>query len=242
MSEERRVFKMETILNLIAGKTGSDVTELLAFLCQRDLSVKQEGVAWALAKAWIFSQHPPFMECKFAETAIYEDWVGKEVKRLGDNLSIEPIPAPEVAPINDILDELAANQATIAEQAEQVEGLEAELAALKPIPAKIAPLEKKIEDLTAKIKTLDDTIKQQKAKIAEFNGMLPVSETEINSVIKDIVTKALKDAVASVPLGGPAGGAAAAEGGATADAVDAGGVPDSFGFGASDGGGDGFSF
>lgn len=241
MSEERRVFKMETILNLIAGKGGSDVSELLAFLTQRDLSAKEEGVAGSLAKAWVFSQHPPFMECKFSETAIFDEWAAKESKRLGDNLSIAPIPEAEMAPVNAILDMLAADKATIAEQTEQIEELEGKVAALEPIPAKIPPLEKKIEDLTAKIKTLDDTIKQQKVQIAAWNNMTPIAENELNSTIKEIVTKALKDAVASVPLGGLAGGAAAG-GDALAAVEEAGAVPDSFGFGATSDAGDGFSF
>lgn len=242
MSEERRVFKMETVLNLIAGKGGSDVSELLAFLTQRDLTPKNEGMVGVLAKAWIYSQHPPFMDCKYSPVALYDDWVAQETKRLGDNLSIAPISSAEMEPINAIIDGIAADAATIAEQAEKIEELEGKVAALEPIPAKIPPLEKKIEDLTAKIKTLDETIKSQKSQIAEWKGMTPIAEAELNSTIKEIVTKALKDAVASVPLGAAGGGAAGDAGAAVAEESSEGGVPDSFGFGATSDSGDGFSF
>jgi hypothetical protein len=74
---------------------------------------------------------------------------------------------------------------------------------------------------------------------AQFQGKLPVDEKEINSTIMDMVTKALKDAIKSVPLGG-GGGGAAAEAAAEEVAEEAGG--DTFGFGGDAPAGDGFGF
>lgn len=243
MSEEgRRVFKMDTILALLAGKESEATSDLLRFLTQRELSSQEEGIVTTLAKAWLFSMNPPFMDCKLAETDIYDEWVAKECKRLGDNLSVEPIPADELSTITGILDTLVANKATIAEQGEKIAELDAKVAELAPFEGKTADLEKKVEDLTGKVEGLETEKAELKKETAGFAGKIAVAESELNSTISDIVTKALKDAVASVPTGG----GAAADGEAAAEEAPAeeagGGVPDDFGFGASGDDSDGFGF
>jgi len=242
MSEDaRRVIKMETVLGLIAGKSGDDVSDLLGFLTQRELTAQDETIVAPLAKAWICSQHPPFLENPYKETEIYEEWVQKEIKRLGDNISVAPIPADEVAGINSVLDLIHENKKTIAEQTETIKALEAEKAELEPYVKKTADLEKKVEQLNSTIGKNNEEIAKLKEQTAEFQGKLPVAESELNDTIKDIVTKALKDAVKAVPVGAAAG--EAGEEAAEAAAEDtSGGVPDDFGFGASGGDSDGFGF
>jgi chaperonin cofactor prefoldin len=241
MSEDaRRVIKMETVLGLIAGKSGDDVSDLLRFLTQRDLSAQEEGIVAPLAKAWICSQHPPFMEKPYDPTAIYEDWVQKETKRIGDNISVAPIAEGEMAGIAAVLDMLAENKNTIAALNDEKAELEAKVAELQPFVKKSEDLEKKVGQLEGKIATLEKDNKELKSQTAEFQGKLPVAENELNDTIKDIVTKALKDAVKSVPLGAAAGGEEVAE--AVAEEDTSGGVPDDFGFGASGSDGGGFGF
>ncbi len=242
MSEDaRRVIKMETVLGLIAGKSGDDVSDLLRFLTQRDLSAQEEGIVTPLAKAWICSKHPPFMENPYDPTAIYEDWVQKEIKRIGDNISVAPIAEGEMAGIASVLDMLAESKNAIAALNDEKAGLEAKVAELQPFVKKSEDLEKKVGQLEGKIANLEKDNKELKAQTAEFQGKLPVAESELNDTIKDIVTKALKDAVKSVPLGAAAaGGEAVAE--AVAEEDTSGGVPDDFGFGASGSDGGGFGF
>jgi uncharacterized coiled-coil protein SlyX len=241
MSEEgRRVFKIETVLALIAGKAGSEVTDLLCYLTQRDLSAQEEGAVAPMAKGWIYSQNPAFMEAKFDETDVYADWVAKQAKRLDDNVSLTPIPAGELEGINAVLDSLNAAKETVAEQASTIEELEAKVSELEPYPGKVEELEKKVEELSGKIEELESENKELKSATAEFEGKVPVAEDELNNTIKDIVTKALKDAVASVPAGaaGEAGEAAPA----AAEEEQTGGVPDDFGFGSSGSDDSGFGF
>lgn len=247
MSDEgRRVIKMESILALMAGKSGGEVSDLLAFLTQRDLTPEEESVVQPLAKAWLMSKIPGLIDVKFEESEIYEKWIASQSKKLGgENVSIAPIPESEMAPINVVLDTLRSNDATIREQAAKAAELEAKVEELEPYVGKAEKLEKEVEQLKSKIEALEAEKAEQAGQIAEFAGKLPVAEDELNATIKDIVTKALKDAVASVPVGAAAG-AVAAEGGEVNAAVEpeeeTGGVPDDFGFGASGSDGGGFGF
>lgn len=243
MSEEaRKVVKMEAVLGLIAGQNSDDVSDLLAFLTQRELSAQDEAIVAPLAKAWICSQHPQFMEDPYKSAAIYEDWVQKQIKRLGDNVSITPIPEDEMAGIGSVLDLIADQKATIAEQAEKIEELEAKVAELEPFVKKTADLEKKVEQLEGTVEKNNTEISELKGQTAEFQGKLPVAESELNDTIKDIVTKALKDAVKAVPVGAAAGEAGEAAAEEAAEEETEGGVPDDFGFGASGSNNDGFGF
>ncbi|TVM36389.1 hypothetical protein [Oceanidesulfovibrio marinus] len=247
MSDEgRRVIKMESILALMAGKSGGEVSDLLAFLTQRDLNAEEESVVQPLAKAWLMSKLPGLIDVEFEESEIYEKWIASQSKKLGgDNVSIAPIPESEMAPINVVLDTLRSNDATIKEQAAKVAELEAKVEELEPYVGKAEKLEKEVEQLNSKIEALEAEKAEQAGQIAEFAGKLPVAEDELNDTIKDIVTKALKDAVASVPVGAAAGAAAeAGEANAAVEpeAEEEAGVPDDFGFGSSGADGGGFGF
>ncbi len=244
MSEAaRRVIKMETVLGLISGKGGDDVSDLLAFLTQRDLNSQEEALVAPLAKAWLCSKHPPLLEGPYKAADIYEDWVKKAMQRLGSNVSVHPIPEEEMAPIAGVLDLIVAGKQQVAEQAATIAELEEKIAELEPFTKKAAELEKKVTQLNGTIEKNTKEIGDLKKQTAEFKGKVPVAEAELNDTIKDIVTKALKDAVKSVPMGaavGAAAGEAMAEEAAAEDT--SGGVPDTFGFGASGASDDGFGF
>ena len=247
MSDEgRRQVSMDTILALVAGKGGEDVTGLMSFLTGKDLDDFDTSAVAALVKGWLYKAVPKLMDSKLDESTTYDAWLKSEAKRLGaDNVSITPIPEADMTDIGGVLDKLAADKALAAEQAAKIGELEAAVAGLDPFKAKAEELEKKIAGLESKIEGLEGEKTELTQKVAEFSGKLPVAESEINDTIKDIVTKALKDAVASVPLGAAAGGEAAAAGGEATEAAasdSGGGVPDSFGFGSSGDDSDGFGF
>ena len=159
-------------------------------------------------------------------------------------MSITAIPCGEVAPITAVLETLAHNKETLAAKEAEIEELNGTIEGLQPFEGKAASLEKQVADLKAKIEKLEGEKKALQAETAEFKGKLPVAESELNDTIKEIVTKALKDAVASVPMGAVAGAAAAGgEAAAEAPAEEAGSsVPDDFGFGTSGPSSDGFGF
>ncbi|MFV0421148.1 hypothetical protein [Oleidesulfovibrio sp.] len=247
MSDEaRRVFKMETILGLIAGKRGADISDLLGFLSQRDLSEVEEGAVAPIAKGWLYSLHPDFMKSEFSETDVFEEWAAKEAGRLGDNVSLEAIPANQMAGISAVLDKMAADVAENAAQAAELAAAKAEVAELAPFKAQAEKLEKQVADLQGKLEAAQTDAATAKKELAGFSGKVAINETEIESSVKDIVSRAVKDALKALPVGAAAGAVAAD---AVAEDAPAGfdepeepSVPDSFGFGASGSDGDGFGF
>lgn len=246
MSDEaRRVFKMETILGLIAGKLSADTSDLLGYLTQRELCAEEKGAIAPFAKGWLYSQHAPFVDCAYSEGAVYEEWLKKEAARLGDNVSIEPIPADEMAGMAVILDKIAEFKATIAGQTEEISGLTEKVAELEPFQGQASDLEKKVADLEGKLETAQADLAGAKKEIAGFAGKIAIDENDIESSVKDMVSKAVKDALATLPAGAAVAAAgetdtAAAEEATAEEATDD--VPDDFGFGASGANDDGFGF
>lgn len=243
MSDEgRRVFKMETVLGLVAGKTGADVSDLLGYLAQRALTTEEEAAVAPMAKGWLYSQNPAFMQCAEAE-GNYDDWLKKERARLGDNVSLQPISAAELAGISGVLDKIVALKAHVAGLEKDVAGLQAQVKELTPFKGQAADLEKKLAQSEQKVQSLNSDIANLKKELAPFNGKVAIDEKEIESSVKDIVSRAVKDALKVLPVA--AAGTAAAEGaaaGSDTPAEDAGDVPDTFGFGASGPSDDGFGF
>lgn len=248
MSENRMMVKMETILALWTGKGGAGQKELMEFLTGRSLCDCETTLVTPLVKAWLASQLPALLGAKADPAAIYEEWLKKECARLGgENASLEPIPADELAGLVMVLDKVAASAAAVNDAQAKVAAMEAKVAEMTPYKAKAEKFEKEATQLKGKVDGLTKEVADLKAQVAGFKGMVPVAEEDINATIKDIVTKALKDAVASVPLGAAvgaaaAGGEAAAETGFDAPAEEANAVPDDFGFGASGPSNDGFGF
>lgn len=243
--EERRVFKLDVVLALFAGKVDAQVSDLLGYLTGRELSKHDESVVATLAQAWLASLEPKLLETSFDDTAIYDDWVKKEKGRIADNISVTPIPHEHLAPVLEVIDGLAAARAANKDLSAQVAELEAKVAELEPYVAKSEELEKKVEGLEGQVEDLQTQLAESKKAAKEFEGKVAVDESGLDSTIKDLVTKAIKDAAASVTIAAPAGGEGAPAAAATADAgpTDSPGeVSSDFGFGTDDGGGGGFGF
>ena len=73
--EERRIFKLDAVLALLSGVGGADASDLVGYLVGRDLNAQEVAVAATLAKAWLFKVNPAFMDSKYDEAGIYEDWI-----------------------------------------------------------------------------------------------------------------------------------------------------------------------
>lgn len=247
MSDEaRRVFKMETILGLIAGKSGADISDLLGYLAQRELSVEHEGAVAPMAKGWLYSQHPPFMDCEFTEGESFDAWAAKQAASLGDNVSLQPIPANEMAGISVVLDAMADAKAVVAAQSEEIDALKAQVAELEPFKGQAAELEKKVAGLESSLEGAQTDLAGAKKELKGFDGKVAVDEKDIESSVKDMVSRAVKDALAALPAGAAVAAAVADGGDAPAEeaAEEASGsdVPDDFGFGTSGSDDDGFGF
>jgi hypothetical protein len=243
---------METALGVIAGKGGEDVLDFMGYAIGRGVEEEYRPGLHSLVKGWLYSLHPAFMAEAFSGGAGYENWIAGQKRKLGDNVSITPMPAAELACVNAFIETVErAKQLAEDKTAEAAEALaagkaaEAEAAAMAPFKKKAAELEKKVAALEEKNSGLAAEIAELKAGLAAFAGKIAIDAKEIESSVREIVTRAVKDAVAGLVV---AGGVAAGTGAETPDeppaetaASDAGGPAEEFGFGSS-GGSDGFGF
>lgn len=252
MSDEgRRVFPMETALGVVADKGGEDVLDFMGYTIGRSVCDDCRPALGPMVKGWLYSQNPDFMKAGFDESLGYDIWLGEQKRKLGDNISITPMPERELGAVNALIDtvqaakQLAEDKVAEAEAATAAKAAaDAEIKALTPFKKKAEDLEAKVAQLEEKNKALSSELSEAKEKLASFDGKVAIDEKEIEKSVKEIVTRA----VGSIAAAGGVAAAGTAEGGEAAAAADSdsgsssGGVPDDFGFGASGASDDGFGF
>ncbi len=119
MSEARKTFPMSTFVSYIkGGESNNSVQELLGYMTQKDIDAEFEPFAAALAKAWIYEQHPELAKMKTGQVTV-----------LGDNVSVGALPGDVMIQVDAIFGKLAEYRTTITEQAAKVQDLETKLAA-----------------------------------------------------------------------------------------------------------------
>ena len=217
MSEARKVFPMTTFVSYIKGDGGADLGELLQYMTQKELDADFMPFAAALAKAWVYEQHPELTQLSAGQ-----------ITELGEKVSIAPLPMRAMDQVNEVFDTLAdykaqilAGQAKVAELEEAVAGKD----------AKIADLEKKVKEFESEKKgEAEQLFITTEARVEEFTKKLEDLLKEVDEVKKNGVVVA---GVAAAP------GAAAAPEAAPAGAPAEEGAGDDFGF--SGGGADPFA-
>ena len=140
MAETRKVFPMQTFVSLVKGKSGTynkDVLELLSFVTQKDVDEDFAPFAAALAKAWIYEQHPDLTRLK-----------KEEMTDLGENVSVMQLPGDAMEEVDNIFEKLTGYKEKIAEQSGKISEYEATAAEDKK---KISSLESKVKDYEAQI-------------------------------------------------------------------------------------------
>ena len=210
MSDEgRRVFPMETALGVLAGKGGADVLDFLGFAVKRDVSDDCRPAVNPMVKGWLYSLNPAFMKASYSEGSPYDAWVADQKRKLGDNVSITPIPAGELAGIEALFEAVeSAKQTAEDKEAEADEAIAAKAAAdaevkkLTPFKKKAEDLEKKVAQLEEKNNALAAEVKDLKAKLAAFDGKVAVDEGDLEKSVKDIVSKAVKAALGGLVAAG----------------------------------------
>lgn len=247
MSDDgRRIFKIETVLDLLSGRKSAEASEMLSYLSQRSLDDASEILVAPLAKAWLFSLNPDFMKVCCCPSGGHNADCASTKAKFADNISVEVIPAIYMDSFNVLLDNF--EKANEDAEAELVAAAAAnkKVKELEPFKKKAEDLEKKLAQAEDKVKALGADNTALKADVAKFAGKVAINEAELENSVKDIVTRAVKASLGSLAVAGAgavAAGAAGAE--AVADApVEAASneVPDSFGFGASGANDDGFGF
>ncbi len=246
---DRRVFPMESALGVVTGKGGGEVLDFLGYAVQRDICDCARAAVSPAVKGWLYSLNPEFFKLSLDDGMDYASWVAQQKQKLGDNVSVTPMPAHEAEGINALLDFIEHTMSENEEKQAAADAAQAELKALAPFKAKAEDLEKKLAQLEEKNKALTEEASKLKAELAGYAGKVAINEKELEQSVKDLVSRAVKDALAALPVGAAAGAGAgaAAPGGAAAApaAVDDGATaapPDDFGFGASGPSDDGFGF
>lgn len=220
MAEARKVFPMNAFVSYLKGvdKEGNKkaVAEMVGFMAGMEIDAELAPFAAALAKAWIYEQHPELVRMS-----------GGELGSSAQNVSVSVLPPDVVAEINAIFVKLAETKKANAEMSAKLEKVEKELAEktaiLKDAEVRCKAAEDKANKLEASMKGAGEkVIVASEAKVTEYIGKVD----ELLKMIEDVK----KHGVVTVAAGGaaPAGGEAS---GGTGEPV-VGGEPSSdFGFG-----------
>jgi len=220
MAEARKVFPMNTFVSYLKGidKEGNKkgVAEMVGFMTGMEIDAELAPFAAALAKAWIYEQHPELVRMS-----------GGELGSSAQNVSVSVLPPDVVAEVSAIFGKLSEAKKTLDEQATKLAAVEKELAEktaiLKDAEVRCKAAEDKANKLEASMKDEGEkVIVASEAKVTEYIGKVD----ELLKMIEDVK----KHGVVTVAAGGaaPAGEGAAA---GTGEPV-VGGEPSSdFGFG-----------
>jgi chaperonin cofactor prefoldin len=223
MAEEaRKTFPMSTFVAYIKGE-GADaqkenINDLLEFMTQQDIDAEAQPFAAALAKAWIYEQHPELASMSTGDVAAQ-----------GDNVSVTELPPDVKVQVDNIFAKLAEYRSTIQNQETKVADLEKQLAEAN---AKLGETEKELADYKGKYEALEASGKGEGEKV-----VIAAEEkvTELNSKLGDLAGEIdkVKSSIIAILQAAPTGegGAPAAPAGGTG-APDTGGEPEAdFGFG-----------
>jgi predicted ribosome quality control (RQC) complex YloA/Tae2 family protein len=211
MAETRKVFPIQTFVSLLRGKPGAysnDVLELLSFVTNKNVDKEFAPFAAALAKAWIYEQHPELARAK-----------KEEVTELGENVSIMSFPADMQEEMDALFDQLQEQKQTLQEQKDKIAEYEGTLEQNKQ---KISSLEAKVQDYEAQAQ--DEGEKKIMASSSKVDDHLK----KVDDLLAKI-DEVKKHGVVTVSGEAGAAGAAAESGGGTGE------PEEDFGFGGSAG-------
>ena len=219
MAEARKVFPMNTFVSYLKGidKEGNKkgVAEMVGFMAGMEIDAELAPFAAALAKAWVYEQHPELVRMSSGELGA-----------TAQNVSVAVLPPDVVAEVNAIFAKLTDSKKTIDAQAAKLAVVEKELAEktaiLKDVEVRMKAAEDKANRLEASAQGAGEkVIVASEAKVVEYIGKVD----ELLKLIEDVK----KHGVVTV-----SGGAAAADGAAAGGSgePEVGGAPSSdFGFG-----------
>jgi predicted ribosome quality control (RQC) complex YloA/Tae2 family protein len=212
MAETRKVFPIQTFVSLLRGKPGAysnDVLELLGFVTNKNVDKEFAPFAAALAKAWIYEQHPELARAK-----------KEEVTELGENVSIMAFPPDMQEEVDAIFDQLQEYKQTLQQQKDKIAEHEGTLEQNKQ---KISSLEAKVQDYEAQAQQEGEKkIMASSSKVDDYLKKVDDLLAKIDEVKKHGVVTVSGET-------GAAGAAADAGGGGTGEPVE------DFGFGGSAG-------
>ena len=205
MAEARKVFPMNAFVSYLKGidKEGNKkgVAEMVGFMTGMEIDAELAPFAAALAKAWIYEQHPELVRMSSGE-------LGASAQ----NVSVAVLPPDVVAEVNAIFAKLTESKKTIDEQTAKLAKVEAELAEktaiLKDVEVRAKAAEDKAKRLEASAKDEGEKlVVASQAKVEEYIGKVD----ELLKMIEDVKKHGVVTVAAGGVAGAAAGGAAAAE-------------------------------
>jgi septal ring factor EnvC (AmiA/AmiB activator) len=207
---------MTTFVSYLKGESGADLGELLQYMTQKELDADFMPFAAALAKAWVYEQHPELTQLSAGQ-----------ITELGEKVSIAPLPMRAMDQVNEVFDTLADYKAQIVSGQAKVAELEETVAAKD---AKIADLEKKVKEFESEKKgEAEQLFVTTEARVEEFTKKLEELLKEVDEVKKTgVVVAGVAAAAGAAPAAEAAASGAPAEEGAGDDFGFSGGGADPF--------------
>lgn len=237
---ERRVFPIETVLALAAGKKDCDLREIAGYILGESINCNCKAlVAAPFAAAWIARLYPKFADLVWnEEKETWSNFVVRGAQIFGDKVSLPAMAGGMKATCQAVLKTLADKHDEVSALQREVAALTAQVETLKPLEAKLAAAQKKADQFEAQLKDQKKEMGALRRQTMEFQGKMALNEEELLDTIKNAIKENLKHiSIAAPAAAGAAAAAAGAAAAGTAAAAAAGG--DEFGFG---GGADEFGF
>jgi len=215
---ETKVFPMNTFMSYLKGvdKEGQKkgVVELVSYMSDTVVDEELAPFAAAIAKAWIYEQHPEVIAMS-----------AQQLSSTAKNVSVPKLPAETVSEIGSLFAKLAEYKTTMNAQAEKLAKVEAELAAKS---ASLTDVEAKLKAAEASVKRFEESSQKESekllvaplSKVNEYIGKVD----ELLKMIEDVK----KHGVVTVAAGGAAGAPGAPAAAAEAEPVVDFGVDDPF--------------
>lgn len=193
MAEDRKVFPVGQVLELVTGKNDADVSSLVAFITGRANPGPEAAKAAApFAFAWLARWYPRFMDMEWKDDQSWEAYLRQASHILGDNVSLEPMSGRFKNIVNTALDAIEDSQASLASQTERAMKLEQEVKSLQPLQGLVDAARKKSDDLEAKLKSMKSEMLALNRKVLEFEGKVAMDHDELMQNIQSAIKDGLK--------------------------------------------------
>jgi len=200
---DTKIFPMNTFMSYLKGvdKEGQKkaVVDLVGYMADTAIDEELAPFAGAIAKSWIYEQHPEVIKMSAAELA-----------SAGKNVSVPKLPADVLAEVNGLFNRLADYKTAATAYKDELAKVKAELAektaVLADVEARMKAAETKAKSYEAAGKDKgEELLVAPLGKVNEYIGKVD----ELLKMIEDVK----KHGVVTVAAGGaaPAAGAAPAE-------------------------------
>ena len=238
---ERKVFPVEAVLALAAGKEDVDLKEIAGYILGQSIACNRLARATApFAAAWVARLYPKFAEIVWDEEKEgWSNFVSRAAAVLGEKVSLPPMSGSMMTACQSMLKAWQEKEDEVAALRREVASLSGQVETLKPLEGKLATALKKADGLEEQLKEQKKEVGNLRRQTLEFQGKMAINHEELLDAIKDAIKENLKHVAIQAPA--TVAGAAPVAGmpQAAAPAAGAAGGADDFGFGGS---GDEFGF